>query len=218
MSHNKSYFEVISLHKSIFFSEQDCWFFFPSNFSVFIKFPIFFSFWFHLRFPCFYASAERDGLTRWALETCWLPPDPPKSLLPYWTVICPNSTLFPANKEAESMWGKRARSPVKATSLLRQLSSKKTAREKKERKKESEASFWKVPNFSMKKGLSGCSSSSCSNAAFSSSPWTFTRPWARDGSTKLMMWAFFFSSCSSANSGGCLLDRFLSNIFIWGEL
>ena len=59
----------------------------------------------------------------------------------------------------------------------------------------------------MKKVLSGCSSS-CSTAAFSFSPWTFSGPWARDSS--------FF--CSSANNGRFLLDRFLSNIFIWGEL
>lgn len=109
------------------------------NFFIFINFPlsnIFFQF--HLSFPRFDASDKRDGLTSWARETCCLPPDPPKSLLPYWTVICPNSMLFPPNKEAESMWGKRVRSPVKATSLLRQLSSKKTASKERERERKKE--------------------------------------------------------------------------------
>lgn len=104
--------------------------------SIFLSSILFFQF--HFSFSRFCASDKRGGLTSWALETCCLPPDPPKSLLPYWTVICPNSMLFPTNKEAESMWGKRVRSPVKATSLLRQLSSKKTA--SKERKKVSESS------------------------------------------------------------------------------
>lgn len=127
--------------------------------SIFLSSITFFQF--HLSFPRFCTSDKRDGLTSWALETCCLPPDPPKSLLPYWTVLCPNSMLLPTNKEAESMWGKRVRSPVKATSLLRQLSSKKTASKerKKERERERELKFLKVPNFCMKNSLSGCNSS-----------------------------------------------------------
>lgn len=164
-----------------------------------------------MSFPCFYASDKRDGLTRWALETGCLPPDPPKSLLPYWTVICPNSMLFPANKEAESMWGKRVRSPVKATSLLRQLSSKKTAREKRKKVK------WVSEKFQTLtwKGFKWMQFIIISYSCFQLQPLNLYQSLSQGSFLKIYNADVF---CCSAYNGSCLLDRFLGNIFIWGAL
>ena len=103
----------------------------------------------------FHASKELDGLTGRALETCYLPADPPKSLLPHWTVICPISGLFHGNWSQRACERERARSPVEAASCLRQLSAKKTKEREREREKQRRRKVWEscFPPFSMKKQL-----------------------------------------------------------------
>lgn len=65
------FFEMLSTHK-FYFSQQ------ISSLLPFFSSPLIFCFSFR-----FHASKELDGLTGRALETCCLPPDPPKSLLPH---------------------------------------------------------------------------------------------------------------------------------------
>lgn len=125
----------------IFFSDRRI-VFFPSNCSVFIKVPVFF-FWFHVSFPCFYASDKRDGSWKLAASLQTL-----QSLCsPTELLSAPIPCFFlPTRRQRaceEREWGLQWKQHLFSDSCLlkRQLA----------KKKESEVSFWKFQTLTWKR-------------------------------------------------------------------